>query len=71
MVENSVKKALSPAFPACEVKVVYTSKPAFQGSVKDNMPTHSQANVIYLFPCQCEALYVGKTTQCLENRIKQ
>ena len=37
MVENSMKKAVTPAFPACEVKVVYTSKPAFQGSMKDNM----------------------------------
>ena len=71
MVENSVKKAVSPAFPACEVKVVYSSKPAFQGSVKDNVPAHSQANVIYLFSCRCGARYVGKTTQRLENRIKQ
>ena len=49
MVENSVGKAVSPAFPACEVKVVYSSKPAFQGiSVKDEIPAHSQANVMLL-----------------------
>ena len=45
MVENSVKKAVSSAFPACEGKVVYTSKLAFQGRMKDNIPTHSQADV--------------------------
>ena len=66
MVENSVKKAVSPAFPACEEKVIYTSKPAFQGSAKDNITAHSQANVI--FSCRCGARLWGKRYSVLKTR---
>ena len=64
-------KAVNPTFLTCEVKVGYASKSAFQGSLKDQIPTHEKSNVIYLFTCRCGDRYVGKTTQRLENWIKQ
>ena len=71
VVEAAVSKAVTSTYPMCEVKVVYGTHAAFRASVKDVLPTHQKSNVIYLFRCRCGSRYVGKTTQRLENRIKQ
>ena len=70
-VESTVVKAVESCYRTCSVKVVYGSRPAFPGCVKDILPTHNKSNVIYLFECRCGSRYVGKTTQRLENRIQQ
>ena len=71
MVEAAVSLAVTSTYPMCEVKVVYGTHAAFRASVKDVLPTHQKSNVIYLFRCRCGGQYMGKTTQRLENRIKQ
>ena len=55
----------------CQVKVCFTTKPAFKSSLKDGIPTHQRANVIYHFMCRYGSRYVGKTTHRLEARIGQ
>ena len=35
------------------------------------VPTTQKSYVVYEFSCQCEARYVGRTTQRLADRIKQ
>ena len=40
MVERAVVKAVYPTFQTCEVKVIYATKPAFPGSLKNQIPTH-------------------------------
>ena len=48
MVLQAVKKEVNPAFPACEVRVVYSSRTAVHGSLKDVIPTLQKSNVICL-----------------------
>ena len=62
MLERAVMKAVNPTLPTYEEKVVYASKPVFQGSLKDQIPTHEKSNGIYLFTCRCGDRYVGKKT---------
>ena len=38
---------------------------------KDVLPSHHQNNVICQFVCHCDSRYVGRTSQRLEERIKQ
>ena len=40
-------------------------------SNKDVLPSHHQNNVIYQFVFRCDSRYVGRTSQRLEERIKQ
>ena len=35
------------------------------------LPSHHHSNVIYQFVCHCNSRYVGRTSQRLEERIKQ
>ena len=43
----------------------------FNGRTKDVLLTTWKSFVIYHFTCSCELMYVGKTSQCLSERIKQ
>ena len=65
--EVKVKHLVQWAYPMCQAKVCFPSKPMLIAGIKDRIPTHHLSNVIYLFSCR----YVGKTTQCLEARMKQ
>ena len=38
---------------------------------KDVLPAHHRNNVIYQFVCDCDSWYVGRTSQRLQERIKQ
>ena len=35
------------------------------------LPSHHHSNVIYQFLCNCDSRYVGRTSQRLEEQIKQ
>ena len=35
------------------------------------LPSHHHSNVIYQIVSHCDSRYVGRTSQCLEERIKQ
>ena len=69
--EKKVRNITRRAYPVCQTRVVFTSKPMLPTSVKDRLPTHQQSNLIYLYSCRCGCRYVGKTTQRLETRAKQ
>ena len=38
---------------------------------KDVLPSHHCSNLVYLFVCHCDSRYVGRTSQRLQERIKQ
>ena len=38
---------------------------------KDVLPALQNSNVIYQFSCHCDSRYVGRTSQKLQDRIKQ
>ena len=38
---------------------------------KDAMPTKQQSMVVYQYVCYCDCRYIGRTSQRLQDRIKQ
>ena len=38
---------------------------------KDVLPTTLKSSVIYKYSCHCDSRYVGRTSQRLQDRIKQ
>ena len=68
MVQNL---AITNCFFAVNLRVVYSTKKALPSIQKDCVPATQKSSVIYEFTCQCDSGYVGRTTQRLEDRIKQ
>ena len=73
-VSNQYRKQISETIMSCypQVKpqVVFTTRPAFNGRTKNVLPITSKSYVVYLFTCSCGLTYVGRTSQCLLERIK-
>ena len=68
---GEIERVIVKGFPTAEPRVIFTTRKAFSGRQKDVLPILSMSNVIYEFTCRCARTYVGKTTQCLTERIKQ
>ena len=69
--ENQIKKAINFCFHTVNPRVVYNTRVILPSIQKDCVPTHQKSLVVYEFSCRCEARYVGRTTERLEDRIKQ
>ena len=69
--ENQISKAITSCFCAVKPRVVYNTRVMLPSAKKNCVPTTQKSCVVYEFSCQCEARYVGRTTQRLANRIKQ
>ena len=54
-----------------EPRVVFTTRRLLPATNKDVLPAFQQSNVIYEFSCHCDSRYVGRTSQRLQDRIKQ
>ena len=68
---REIKNEIKTSLAGVESRLVFTTTKAFSGRHKDVLPTTAQSFVIYEFTCRCGRAYVGKTTQCLAERIKQ
>ena len=69
--ESQIKQAITNFFFAVNPPVVYSTKKALPSIQKDCVPATRKSFVVYEFTCQCDSGYVGRTTQRLEDRIKQ
>jgi len=69
--EKQITSALKRCFFSLEPRVVFTTRQLLPATKKDVLPSHHQNNVIYQFVCHCDSRYVGRTSQRLEERIKQ
>ena len=54
-----------------EPYVVYKTNQLLPVATKDVLPALQNSNVIYQFSCHCDSRYVGRTSQRLQDRIKQ
>ena len=54
-----------------EPRVVFTTRQLLPASKKDVLPASQQNNIVYEFSCHCDSRYVSRTSQRLQNRIKQ
>ena len=54
-----------------EPRVVYSTNELLSTTNKDVLPALQKSNVIYQFSCHCDSPYVYRTSQGLQDRIKQ
>ena len=69
--EMQVKSAVKQCFSAVEPHVVYATNELLSATNKDVLPALRKSNVIYQFSCHYDSRYVGRTSQRLQDRIKQ
>ena len=51
--------------------MIFTSKRMLPVARKDVLPAIQKSSVIYEYKCHCDSQYVGRTSQRLQDRIKQ
>ena len=69
--EKQITSAVKRCFFSVEPRVVFTTRQLLPTTRKDVLPSHQHSNVIYQFLCHCDSRYVGRTSQRLEERVKQ
>jgi len=69
--EKQITSAVKRCFFSVEPHVVFTTRQLLPATKKDVLSSHHQNNVIYQCVCHCDSRYVGRTSQRLEERIKQ
>ena len=69
--ENKIKKAVNRCFQTVKPQVVYSSRKLLPVSLKDTLPITNKSSVIYLYKCSCDSMYIGRTSQRLQDRINQ
>ena len=63
--------AVESCYGSVTTRVVFTSKRMLPITRKDVLPTTLKISVIYEYSCHCDSRYVGRTSQRLQDRIKQ
>ena len=69
--EKQVKSAIQQCYFAVQPRVVFSTNQLLPAPQKDVLPASHKSNVIYQFSCHCDSRYVGRTSQRLQDRIKQ
>ena len=69
--EKQITTAIQRCYFAVETRVAFTIRPLLPATKKNILPAHHHNNVIYKFVCHCNSRYVGRTSQRLQERIKQ
>ena len=70
--EMQIRSVVKRCFFSVESRVIFNTRQLLPGIKKDVLPSHHHSNVIYQFVCTaCDNRYVGRTSQRLEERIKQ
>ena len=73
-VSNRFEKQVTSSVKHCfavEPHVVYKTNQLLPVANKDMLPALQNSNIIYQFSCHCDSRYVGRTSQRLQDRIKQ
>ena len=69
--EKQITSAVKRCFSSVEPHVIFNTRQLLPAIKKDVLPSHHHSNVIYQFVCHSDSRYVGRTSQCLKERIKQ
>ena len=69
--EMQIKTAVKRCYFAVKPCIVYTTRQLLPVAKKDVLPAFPQSNIVYQFLCHCYSRYVGRTSQRLQQRIKQ
>ena len=68
---KEVKTAVESCYDSVSTRLVFTSKRMLPAACKDVLPTIQKSSVIYEYKCHCDSRYVVRTSQRLQDRIKQ
>ena len=69
--EMRIKTAVKRCYFAVKPCIVYTTRQLLPVAKRDVPPAFHQSNIVYQFLCHCDSRYVGRTSQRLQQRIKQ
>ena len=69
--EKQIMSAVKRCFFSVKPRVIFNTRQLLPAIKKDVLPSHHHSNIIYQFLCHCDSRYVGRTSQRLEERIKQ
>ena len=69
--EKEVKTAVESCYGSVSTRLVFMSKLMLPVARKDVLPAIQKSFVIYEYKCHCDGRYVGRTSQLLQDRIKQ
>ena len=65
LIANKLTSSVARCYNAVKVQNI------FRFVYKDVRPIFQLSNLICRFQCCCDATYIGRTSQCLEKRVKQ
>ena len=65
------KRLLKAAMAPLPPELYLPSKRMLPVARKDVLPTTLKSSVVYEYSCHCDSRYVGRTSQRLQDRIKQ
>ena len=68
--QSFVDKIASSVSRFNTARSIFTTKVAFNSIHKDVLPIFNQSLLIYKFKCWCNSIYIGRTSQHLDVRIK-
>ena len=69
--EKEVQTVVESCCGSVSTRLAFTTKRMLPVARKDVLPTIQKSFVIYEYKCHCDSRYVGRTSQRLQNRIKQ
>ena len=69
--ENKIKASAEKCFFAVEQRVIFASRPLLPAIKKDVLLLWLLSNVVYNFSCDCDSRYVVRTSQRLQDRIRE
>ena len=69
--EMQIKTVAKRCYFAVEPCIVYTTRQLLPAAKKDVLPAFHQSNIVYQILCHCNSRYMGRTSQRLQQRIKQ
>ena len=69
--KKQAKSTVKQCFSVVEPRVAYSTNELLFATNKDVLPALQKSNVIYQFSSHCDSRYVGRTSQRLQDRIKQ
>ena len=70
-ITNKIASSVYHCYNAVYLRPIFTSRPAFNSTNKDNLPIFKQSNLIYKFTRPCDSTYIGMTCQRLQVRVRQ
>ena len=69
--QKLTQSAVNNCFRSVSAKITFSSKKLLRSFQNDVLPAHQQSNIVYKYLCHCDNVYVVRTSQQLEERIRQ